>query len=114
MNEEKLGIAEVKSVLLMGLSTGELLDSLVDGVGISDLKPLLKTGLSVKPAIDAINSGKFIPELKDLDDAEKTELKQFIRDNFDLKEDNLEIQIEAGLEIAVDLCDLLKIMQKKG
>jgi hypothetical protein len=105
---EKLGIAEVKSVLKLGLSVGELVDSLSDGVGISDLKPLIKAGVSVKDGIAAIKSGKLVPELKDLDEAEKAELKQFAKDNFDISDDALEATIESGLNVAVDLCDLLK------
>jgi hypothetical protein len=105
---EKMGIEEVKQVVKMGLAMGELVDALSDGVGISDIKPLIKAGVAVKPGIDAVKSGKVVPELKDLDDAEKVELKQFVKDNFDISDDVIEVQIETGIGIAVDLCDLLK------
>lgn len=106
---EKLGIQEVKQVLALGVSLGQLVEALSDGVGLGDIGKLVAVVKRAPAGISAVKSGKVIPELKDLDDAEKTELKNWSKEELDLKDDNLEAKIEAGLWVAIDLCDLLKI-----
>lgn len=106
---EKLGIEEVKSAVALGLSLGELTEALGDGVGLGDIGVLLRAAKRVAPAIAAFRSGLILPELKDLSDVEKEQLKQFIVGQFDLENDQLEVSIEKGLAIAVDLCELLKV-----
>ncbi len=107
----KLGISEVKNVVSLALSLGELIESLSDGVGISDIGSLLSCAKKVSPAITAFKSGLVVPQLKDLNDDEKAELKSFIEAEFDLKDDALEMGVEKGLGIAVDLCELLKVLK---
>ena len=106
---EKLGIEEVKLALGLGISVGELVESLADGIGLSDIGKLVSVVKHAPSAISSIKSGKIIPELKDLDEAEKTELKDYLKEEFDLSDDNLEAKIEAGLFVVIDLCGLLKI-----
>lgn len=106
---EKLGIVEVKEVLGLGIAVGQLVESLADGVGISDIGKLIAVVRKAPAAVNAIKSGKVLPEIKDLDDAEKAELKAYAASEFDLADDKVEAAIEAGLFIAIDLCDLLKI-----
>lgn len=103
-----LGISEIKAVVAMGLSVGELVDALSDGIGLGDLGALLRAGKSIKPAIDAIGSGQLLPELKDLSDEERAELKAFVAEEFDLSNDGLEVAIEKALQIAVDLTRLIQ------
>ncbi len=107
---EKLGIEEVKAVVKGPLALAELVDALADGVGLTDIGSLIKAGASVKPMIAAIKTGKLIPELKDLDEAEKAELKKFIAENFNLKDDEIELKIELALSVVVDLTDLLNVV----
>jgi hypothetical protein len=111
---EKLGIEELKSVLILGIHLGELVDSLSNGIGIDDLGPLVRVGKSVKPAIDAIKSGKIIPEAKDLDAEEKVALKAFIVEELDLENDNLEAIIEQALSVVVDISDLSNLLKAKA
>jgi len=106
--QEQFGIDEVKSVIQMGLSVGELVDALSDGIGLGDIGALLRAAKAVKPAIDALKSGKLIPEIKDLSDEEKQQLKDFVAAEFDIKDDALEAAIKKGLQIAIDLSDLIK------
>ena len=105
---EKLGIEEVKAVVNCGLSVGELVDALADGVGLGDIGALVRAGKSVKPAIDAVKSGKIIPEIKDLDESEKAELKMWAGEEFDISNDDLEAKIEQGFNFGVDLLELVK------
>jgi hypothetical protein len=106
----KLGTAEVKSVLALALSLGRLIESLSDGIGLGDIGALLSCAKKVSPAIGAFKSGLVIPELKDLSDEEKADLKAFVSSEFDLQDDNIEFAVEKGLSIAIDLCDLLKVV----
>lgn len=106
---EKMGIAELKSVIGLGLALGELVESLADGVGLSDIGSLLSVAKKVSPAITAIKSGLLLPELKDLSDLEKAELKSYVANEFVLKNESLELAIEKGLHVAIDLSELLKV-----
>lgn len=106
---EKLGISEVKDVLGLGLAVGELVEALADGVGISDIAKLVGVVRKAPSAVSALKSGKVLPELKDLDAEEKAELKAWAAQEFQLQNHNVEAAVEAGLNVAIDLCDLLKI-----
>ena len=106
---EKLGVSELKNVLGLGLSVGQLVEALADGVGISDIAKLVGVVRKAPSAIAALKSGKVLSELKDLDDTEKAELKAYVAAEFDLADDKIEAAIEAGLNVAIDLSDLLKI-----
>ena len=57
---------------------------------------------------DAFKDIKKIPaELKDLDNAELEELTKYIKDEFDLGNDNIERLIETGLGIGVQIYQLI-------
>lgn len=106
---EKLGVSEVKDVLGLAISLGELVEALSDGVGISDIGKLVTVVRKAPSAVSALKSGKVLPELKDLDAQEKEELKAWAATEFDLENDKVEAAVESGLNVAIDLCDLLKI-----
>lgn len=107
---EKLGIEELKSVVSLGIALGEFVDHIADGLGLSDVPSGIKLVRHVPGAVAAIKSKKVLPELKDLDEAEKAELKSFIKTEFDIKDDELEIKIESALFVVIDLADLLKVV----
>lgn len=108
---EKLGVSEVKDILAVGVQVTKLVSALSDGVGISDLGALLSAAKAVKPAIDAVKSGKLIPELKDLDETEKAELNGYVKVELDdIDESVLGSVVEKAFSVALDLCDLLKVV----
>ena len=106
---EKLGIEELKDVVALGISVGELVEALSDGVGISDIGKLVAVVRRAPAAVASLKSGKVLPELKDLDAEEKMALKAWAAEELDLENDKVEAAVEAGLNVAIDLCDLLKI-----
>jgi hypothetical protein len=106
----KLGIEQTKEVLGLGLSVGQLIAGLSDGIGIKDIGALVSVIKRVPSAISAIKSGQIIPELKDLEDSEKSELKSYVSANFDIDDDKIEAAVEAGLYVAIDLSDLIKVI----
>jgi len=102
---EKLGIEELKDVVDFGLGVGEALS---DGVGIEDISALFAlpeaiTGISDVPA-----------EIADMDEAERAELNQFVKDNFDIPDDKLEEFIEAAVAVVINLYGLYVKFQALG
>ena len=100
-----MGIEELKDVVKFGLGVGEALS---DGVGIEDVSALFALP-------DAISGISDVPaEIADMDEAERTELKQFVKDNFDIPDDKMEEFIEAAVAVTVDIYGLyLKFKQTK-
>ena len=92
-----MGIQQLKEVVKVGLDIGKALS---DGIGIEDVTALL----GLPAAIEGITD---VPaEIADLDDEEKEELKQFVQDNFDLPDDDLEAFIESAISVVVDMYGL--------
>jgi hypothetical protein len=88
------GIKELKDVVYAGLKIGEALS---DGIGIEDIGALT----SLPAAIAGISD---VPaEIADLDEAEAEELKQYVKDNFDIPDDKLEAFIEQAVETVVKI-----------
>ena len=91
------GIKELKDVVYSGLKIGEALS---DGVGIEDIGALT----SLPAAIAGITD---VPaEIADLDEAEAEELKQYVKDNFDIPDDQLEAFIEKAVATVVQVYGL--------
>lgn len=92
-----LGIQETKDVVYAGLKIGEAIS---DGVQIEDIG-----ALTALPA--AISGITDVPaELADMDEVEAEELKQFVKDNFDIPDDKLEEFIEEAVATAVQVYKL--------
>ncbi len=102
-----LGIDNLKKAALLGIDIGKQVEtaladgkfSWVDSFGFLD--ELIKV-----PGI--INSRKdIIAEYKDLTEAEREELKEYIQDNLDLINDELEGKIEKGLDIIFSILNFI-------
>lgn len=92
-----MGIEELKDVVKLGLDIGE---ALVDGIGIEDISALF----SLPEAIAGISN---VPdEIADLDEAEKAELQEFVRAEFDIPNDQLEEFIESAIAVVLELYGL--------
>ena len=99
----KLGIEETKELLLPCMKLGEGI-----GKAFEDGKFTTWEGIMLSPKMlpiikEAKDWREVIAEMKDIDPMEAEELKQFIRDNFDIAEDQLEARIEAGMFIVISL-----------
>jgi hypothetical protein len=92
------GISELKDVVKFGIGVGE---ALADGVQLSDLGALLE----LPNAISGISS---VPEeLSDLDDEERIELINYIRDEFDLPDEKVEEFVEDSLALVIAIHKLI-------
>lgn len=102
---QKFGIENIKNVLKLGIGLGEgVALSLEDGkFTTGDITNFLPATLSIPAAVGSF--GKLKDELKDLDETERTELVEWVKDEFDIPQDQVEEKIEKGLELAIGLLD---------
>lgn len=94
------GIKETKELVAFSMALVKTaVDVSADGkVGLSDLVTLVG---ALKDAPDALVGIDMIPaELSDLDAAEVDELAEFIKEKFDLTDDELEAKIEIAFDVA--------------
>ena len=102
-----LGIEETKDVVKAGIGMGI---AFADGIGLDDigvitLLPAALSGIADVPA-----------ELADLDAAEARELHQFVVDEFDLDDNDVEAAIEQGVKVVIEIYRtymMFKVMNEK-
>ena len=93
---EKYSIEETKDLLDFGLTFGSVIGQAAEnGFQIGDLLLVVPALMKAPAAIEGI--GQVPSELKNISDAEAVELKQFVRDKFDIPGDQLEAVIERAL-----------------
>ena len=105
-------LKETKEALKFLLSFGNAVGaSLADGrIGWADAFNFIGTLKTVQPAFAGASN---IPaEIAAITEAQKEELKQFIKDEFDIPQDSLEPLIEKGLSVAVELTEIVKFFTK--
>lgn len=105
---ENLGVMELKAVLKFVFSLANLAEAAAKGISFSLIGPVFSVVKAAPGAISAFKSGLIIREFKDLDDAERSELKDWSAQELDLENDSIEIVVEKCLSIAIDLSQLLK------
>lgn len=111
MTQEIHGLKETKEILkfILGLGVG-VDNSLGDGkIDVDDFGFLLPALLSAGEAFKDIS--KVPQELKDLSASELEELSDFIKQEFSLKNKNIERLVEAGLGISIQIYQLILEIQ---
>ena len=106
------GIKETKELLKFVIDFGEAIETaLADKkFEIAELSLLIAPLMQVGPAFEGID--KLGGEMKDLTEAEMAELKAYVEDELDLKNDNLEEIIERGLGLAITIYSFVKLFKK--
>jgi len=105
-----LGTQNLKEIVDFGLSTGEVIAGLQDGVDLKDLGPALS---AAKKAPAALKDASLAwDEYCDMDDAEALELENFVVTEFDIPNDKVEEAIERGFKIACELRALIPLFKK--
>jgi hypothetical protein len=103
MAEEKKGIEQLKKVVLVIDKAANVADQMVNEKGGTIAKLSHLMGLSgALVGLAGCSASELKAEFADLDAAEKAELMQFAKDNFDIAEDAVEAKIKAGLDLAVE------------
>lgn len=109
MNKVSMGFKETKEVLAFAMALGKAIElAKEDGkITLSDAPNFLPALLALFPAIDEAEA---IPmEFKVSTPEEIAELKQYVKDNLDLKDDELELFIEDAFKVALDILLLVKV-----
>lgn len=109
----KTGIKETKELLGFVLALVEAgANSLADGrIGFTDAIHFFEAFRKLSDAVEDIH--KVLDEAKDYDEAEKAELKQYIKDEFDIPGDMVEEYIEKGLALGIDLLYFITMFLRK-
>jgi len=107
-------VEQTKELLDFALTFGNALGvALEDGFQVSDLLTLMPSFVKLPKAIEG--SGEIPTELKDLDDAEVAEIRDFIRQKFDIPDDKLEEVIERALALGLEIIAFVYfVMLTKG
>lgn len=108
MEPSKFGVENLKKVVALGIEIGNVADKFGKAEGTANKISTLMALTDEVLAIPGVDFNKVKDEVGDLDDAEKAELLQFVKDKFDISNDKLEASIEGGLGIALKLEALVK------
>lgn len=101
------GTKELKDALALAMSLHMAYDkSMEDGkLSVTDFTNLVDPMMKLLPALEGAKS---IPaEMADLDAEEKEELVAWMKANYDLRDDELEAKIEAGLAVVVHIAQFV-------
>lgn len=96
---QKLGIEKLKTLFAALLSLAAAFQKqLADGAQITDLFALVNEWPNITVVLREAKPGW--QEFKDLDGSESADLAQYLSDNFDIPNDELEAKIEQALRLA--------------
>jgi len=111
---EKFGIENIKKAVLFGIKFGtDTGKALADSKVTWDEYPVLLGDLMGAGPI--VSSGAALKdEINDLSEAESIELRDFINQNFDIPNDQLEAKIEASVNWLVATYDLYLAFKPKA
>ena len=106
-----MGTKELKELVGLGLSSGELIAALADGVQISDLGKAVEVARAAGPGLK--DAGKALDEYLAMTDAAALDLENWVVAEFDIPDDKVEAAIEMALKVAIQLRDLVRLFVKK-
>lgn len=104
-----LGIDNIKTAVIAAINFGEKIEkNLADDGKISLTEALGIGATSFTDIMKIVKSGKEIKdEFLDLDDLEKEELIDLVKEELDLENDKVEVIIETAVEFLAKLGDLI-------
>lgn len=102
----------LKELVTFALKLGELISSVADGVSFDDISKLINVARIAGPAFK--DAKLALGEYAGMTDAQAVELEQYVVDNFDISDDKVELAIEAGLKVAIQLHELAKLLVPKA
>ena len=105
----KVGIGNLQMLLGFSLSLANVADDVTNHP--TTMMEKIAGAMKLIPDIGMLATVQFSAlsaEVSDLDDAEKGQLKQFIKDKFNIADEKLEIAIEEGIALLMDLEGLFK------
>lgn len=103
-----MAVKELKELVAFGLSAGELVAGLLDGVGFDDVAKVVKTGVLAAAAIPVAHDA--LLEYANMTDAEAEDLESYVVTNFNIDNADVEKAIESALTLLIKLHDLAKLL----
>jgi len=102
-----VGIGELKDVIAFGAGIGNALGkSLEDGkISLGEYVNFIPALLDFPAAVQGFDKVK--AEILDIDPEEKIELEQFVKDRFDIAQDDAEEFIEDAIGVALDVFEFV-------
>ena len=107
-----MGTVNLKELVAFGLSLGELIGGLSDGVGFDDVGKLVKAARLAGPALK--DAKLALSEYAAMSDEQAVDLEKFVVDNFDIKDDVVEAAVEGALKVAIQLHDVVGLFVPKA
>jgi hypothetical protein len=106
--EEKLGIDNITKIFDVLIEAGNVF-GLVKNVGpdahwLDRIKPVAQILDEVYDLLK-VDFAKLLPEIKDIDESEKTKLKEHFKIKFDVPQDEVEQVLEESFEVLISLIE---------
>jgi hypothetical protein len=105
-----MDIKELKELVGLGLSVGELAAALSDGIGVEDADEALEVAVRAVPGISG--AAQALEEYKAMTDEQAVELEAFVVADFDIANDSVEAAVEGALGIVISLHKLFPLFKK--
>jgi len=105
-----MGIDELKDVIRFALKLGTAIASAKeDGkIGWTDAAAFVPALVALPAAITGV--GDVMDEIRDIDENEKTELHQMVRDEFEIPGDQVEQVVEQAFLVALEIVTLVNMV----
>lgn len=109
----KFGIENLKKAAKFGIELGEQLSSVLEDGKLKAVEMLsfIDELMQLPGVVNAASEIK--QEVFDLDATERAELSDYIKGEFDIANDKIEIAIEAGLDVIASVIILIDTFKKK-
>jgi len=108
VGEEKIGVSNLVVLLALAIEVGNVADRVAHTEGTA-AKAMHLTALTDELfALPTVNFSKIGTEVKDLDEAERAELYQILKQKFDIVDDRLETVIEGAVGIVIKASALVQ------
>lgn len=105
-------VQNFREILAFGLASGELLAGLSDGIGFDDVGKMIK---AAKLALPALKDAKLaLAEYANMSDSEAMGEEEFVMQNFDIVDNDVEATIKGALRIAIEVHELAQLFIKKS
>lgn len=106
------GISQIKKLLALPLEVGNVLDVILNEKDMSTGKKLsyIFQLYDEAAALFTLDITQLRKEVTELDQTDKDDLKTFMRDKFNIKDDVLEAKIEESMDILDKIASLVQLI----
>lgn len=103
-------VMNLQELVAFGLSCGELIAGLSDGVGFDDVSKVVKSARLAGPALK--DAKLAFTEYANMTDEQAKDIEAYVQENFDISDEGVEMAVKTALTVAMELHDLAKLFVK--